>query len=238
VSPVLVALVLGLGGGGHEGVGLAPAGALVPDTVPAYRIVEEETLVAVITLRSGVAGRFAHDHLIYAPRYQAELTLDPEDPPGSSLRLTIRSEELVVDDGRWQAEVQDRLQELGILDGPFQDTDAGEREDIKEAVVSRGQLYAEAYPEILLRTGDIRSRDDPEFPWEVEVHLTVRDEENVAWAPVRLEQDGNRVRLEGHTAYRFTHFGIEPYRAFLGMVRTRDPFYLYLRLVAEPTEDP
>jgi polyisoprenoid-binding protein YceI len=239
---VLVAFLL-LGPAQAGGVagepGLIPSGRdISTDSVNSYRIVEDESLLAVVTLRAGVAGRFAHDHLIHAGRYEAELTLDPDEPERSRLALTVPTEELVVDDGTWHEEVQDRLQELGIMDGPFQDTDAGEREEIREAMLGSDQLEAGAYPEIRLTTGEIRSGEDPEFPWEVEVVLTVRDEERREWAQARLEREDGRILVEGHATFRFTHFGIEPYSAYLGLVRTRDPFHLYLRMVAEPTEEP
>lgn len=200
-----------------------------------YRIVEEETLLAVVTLRAGVAGRFAHDHLVHPTRYDAEISFDPEAPHASRFRLAFQTEDLVVDDRAWKDRVQDRLRELGIVDGPFQPVSESQNRDIREAMLGRGQLDAARHPRIEFRSIGIEHDGGEPFPYLIGAELTVRDR----GAPVGLrgrimERDDGRVEVEAHGRMHFTDFGIRPYSAFLGTVRVQDLFHLYARIVLEP----
>jgi hypothetical protein len=80
---------------------------------------------------------------------------------------------------------------------------------------------------------ELHPGEEEAFPWSVTVALTVRGVRSEAPVRARMDVEGDQVRVEAYGAFRFTDFGIEPYRAFLGAVRNRDTFHLYLRLVAE-----
>lgn len=57
-------------------------------------------------------------------------------------------------------------------------------------------------------------------------------------AAARHEWVDGVLTVEATGAFLFTDFGIEPYSAFLGLVKVADPFHLYLRLVAETVDRP
>jgi hypothetical protein len=225
--------------GGSDGDVHLPAQgeAVLPEARTSYRIVDEETLFAVVTLRAGLAGRLAHDHLVRPVRYDAELSFDPAAPERSRFSLEFAAEDLVADDREWKDRVQDRLQELGILDGRLHSVSEDQARDIREAMLGRGQLDAARHPRIRLRSlGIERDGEDP-FPFLIGVEMTLREEVALAAVRGRIDErpDGT-LQVEAHGAFRFTDFGIKPYSAFLGSVRVRDRFYLYTRMVLAPEE--
>ena len=54
--------------------------AAAPAAAEEIDIREAESILAVITHKGGFAASKAHNHLIAATGYRAELTLDPADP--------------------------------------------------------------------------------------------------------------------------------------------------------------
>lgn len=226
---------------------LGPAAAALTATVaavpPAWEVVEDESLFAVVTRKAGPAARFAHDHLVHPRRYDIELELDLDRPGATRMELAFDVEDLVVDDPVWQDRIQDRLQELGILDEPFQGASDSERDEIREEMLDSGQLDAAGHPRVRLVTRSVEPDPEHDEAFLVAFEMTVRDETRRGEARVRMEHPGEedpgqeegggpeRMVLEGRAELRFTDFGIEPYRAFLGAVRNQDRFFLYMRLV-------
>jgi polyisoprenoid-binding protein YceI len=208
-----------------------------------WTIVEDESLFAVITRRGGPAARLAHDHLVHPHRYDARLELDPDSPRTAHLTLVFQVDDLVVDHPESQARVQGRLQELGILDGPFKPASASDREDIREEMLGPGQLDAANHPEIRVVTRSVDPDPDEAAAFLVRFDMTVKGITRETTARVRMLQpdasispgghadDVERLVLEGQAELRFTDFDIEPFRAFLGAVRNQDRFFLYLHLV-------
>jgi polyisoprenoid-binding protein YceI len=187
--------------------------------------------------------RLAHDHLVHPHRYDARLELDPDSPRTAHLTLVFQVDDLVVDHPESQARVQGRLQELGILDGPFKPASASDREDIREEMLGPGQLDAANHPEIRVVTRSVDPDPDEAAAFLVRFDMTVKGITRETTARVRMLQpdasispgghadDVERLVLEGQAELRFTDFDIEPFRAFLGAVRNQDRFFLYLHLV-------
>jgi polyisoprenoid-binding protein YceI len=211
-----------------------PAPAPDPRPLPDYRIVEEETLLAVVTQRAGPAARFAHDHLVRPDRYDARIELDPEAPEEAELSLELEVRELRVDDQEWKARTEDRLQELGLLPEPFRPLTEGEAADVREAMLGESQLAADLHPRIRLETTGVERVDDEAFPFRVSYDITIGDFTRGREVRARIAEAGEgRLVVEAFGALRFTDFGIRPYRAFLGAVQTRDEFFLYAWIVLE-----
>jgi hypothetical protein len=221
-------------GGRNAGAGSVDTTVPLEVDTDTLRIIEEKTVLAAVVHTEGIGARFAPDHLFHATRYEARLRLDPERPEEASFRARIWAPELGIHDPTIEARLEDRLLELDILDEPYDEVSDDDRERIWAAMVGRGQLYAEEYPWIEVETLEIREDDDGDFPWTVQVALTMRGTRTEAPLAARLEQEGDRVRVEAYGAFHFTDVGIEPYRTFLGAVRNRDEFHLYLDLRAEP----
>lgn len=225
--------------------GARPTPALDVQGAASWRIVEDESLFAVITRRGGPAARLAHDHMVHPHSYDTRLELDPDSPQTAQLTLAFQVDDLVVDHPEAQARVQDRLQELGILDGPFKPASASDREDIREEMLGPGQLDAENHPEIRVVTRSIDPDPDEAVAFLVSFDMTVKGITRQSTARVHMRRPGSssspgghaggaeRLVLEGRAELRFTDFDIEPFRAFLGAVRNQDRFFLYMHLVLD-----
>ncbi len=203
-----------------------------PSSGAEYRIVEEESVVAVITRRAGPAARLAHDHFVRAGAFRADLSFDPEEPTEARLDLVVRVADLRVDDDH-RYQVEGRLMELEIMEGPFQEVSEREGRDIRLAMLGEDQLDAVNHPALEVRTRAVRELGAEGYA--IEIEMTLREETRSLELEARLEEgDGSRYRIEAWGSANFTDFGIEPYRAFLGAVQNRDTFYLYLDLRLEP----
>ncbi len=234
---LLVGVVLfGLGSGSGHAPFSATTPLLAQDPTGGsdYQIIIDESTLGVVTFRAGVAGRLAHDHLVHASHFTAELVFDPESPGNSSLAGEVETERLRADEGERRERMEPLLREMEILPDGFQSISENQRADVRESMLAEGQLHAEAHPRIGFESVEIRYVDDDgDFPWRITVSLTVREvtRESEIRARWHEEADG-RLRIQGAGTLRFTDFGIEPYRAFLGAVQNQDEFALVLDLVA------
>lgn len=231
---------------------LATAGSFAPAL--AAQTVElaprpAETVLAVITLRDGAAARLAHNHLVVATDAAVTLRFDPGTPEASTFEATVAAEGLVVDDPALAERLGPRIVELGILAEPPGTPSDGDREKIRSEMLSEDQLDASAHPAITARLLGMERREgsalvdtalpSPDlFPWLARVELTVAGIAAVARMAARHEWADGVLTVEATGPFRFTDFGIEPYSAFLGLVKVADPFHLYLHLVAEGLDRP
>ncbi len=252
--PALLGLFLGLFGGAVLAVGILDAGhgkASAPLPLPSeeveeeggkapirsdpLRILEEQTVLAVVIQTTGIASRFAPDHLIHASSYDITLHLDPHEPEEARFSGRIPVADLVVDEGGLREELEGRLLELGILDDPYDEISEEDRERIRSSMLDEGQLDAAEHPLIEVEVVEIRPSREDAFPWTVIGALTARGVRVEAPLRARMEEEeGGGVHVESWGAFQFSDLGIEPYSAFLGAVRNRDEFHLYMSLVAEP----
>ena len=188
----------------------------------------EASVLAVITHKAGLAAKLAHNHLVVARSYEASLQFDPAEPATARFRLEAPVAQLVIDDAAEQARRYPRIAELGILDEPFAEISAKDRDKIRKAMVGKKQLNLEAHPKLSAEIVSISARSDEAFPWAVELKIEIVGQAVTRTVAGRYELDGDRVRIEAHGELRFTDFGIEPYSAMLGAVRNDDPFHLYV----------
>jgi len=243
--PVVMLALAGLGwwaSGGAVGPELSAADEVAERAARAsvaseWRVVEDESMLTMVALRAGPAARLAHDHLVRATRYYAVFEMDPDAPSEARFEVTVQAAGLQADRLDDRARVEDRLIELGILDGPFQSVSESQREDIREEMLARGQLDADRHPTLRLRTVAVerlQSGAGADHPWRIRTEVTIRDRTAEVELRGRLVDEGDgRYRIEAYGPSRFTEFDIEPYSAFFGAVRNRDRFYFYLDLVVE-----
>ncbi len=211
-----------------------PLGAATPE--PEWDVLVEESTLAIVTFRGGVAGRLAHDHLIHAGDFRASLRFDPGSPERSSFTGDLEVRDLVVDELDRMARVQPVLQEFDLLPREFGDVGDQGRIDVREHMLAEDQLHSEAWPEISFRSLTVESaQDDEEFLWRISAALTVRGEERATTLRARWElDDEGALMVQAAGEFHFTDFGIEPYSAFLGTVRNQDRFVLFMELRALP----
>lgn len=197
------------------------------------------SVFAVVTHKAGLAAGMAHEHVVVAERYDAELRFDPEDLESASLELEVPVEHLFVDDRSHVEALAPALLEHGIVGEKPTVPDDKDRKKIRRSMLAEDQLAADSHPTITASAHGLRPADGDGEPTHLAtISLTVRGEtvEKVMPLTVRFEEgmrpEEEVVVVEGTTTFAFTDFGIEPYSAFFGMVKVADVFHAYVRMVA------
>lgn len=211
--------------------------AQAPEAAP-WTVLPDESVFAVVTEKAGFAARLAHNHLIVAGDYDVSLRFDTERPQATAFEFEARVAGLVVDDPdqrlRWESSVQTLalVSELGT-------PDEGDRRKIREEMLADGQLDEESYPTLSARVVGIREEvsmlGSEQFTHAVEVEVRIRGQAIQKSVAARFQMDEvtrDRVNVEVVGQFTFEEFGIEPYSAFLGSVKNKNEFYVYLNLEA------
>jgi hypothetical protein len=175
--------------------------------------------------------------VIAASGYEARLEFAPEDPEAASYELTVSVKDLVVDDAEIKERLAPRLEELGVRDRPFSRVSDADRAKIRASMLDEDQLDAGRFPTISAEAVVAGRREaDTDggvpFPYSVRLNLEIRGRKVAHEAVARYEYREGRLYVESLASFRFKEFGIRPYSAFLGAVRNRDLFHVYVRIVA------
>ena len=207
-------------------IGFATAGPLAAQ-------VSQESVFSVVTRKGGVAGRLAHNHLVVATDFTAELTMADGDPMSTSFEFSTAAEGLIIDDSLWVATLEPRIQALGIVDN-LSYPDEGQRREIREKMLDDEQLDPEEYPTISARLVHVEEADSVvgsvPFTHRATVAVTIHGVEVERVFPARYDLEGDDLRFEAIGEFEFKEFGIDPYSAFLGTVKVKNEFAIYVDL--------
>ncbi|HJL19752.1 MAG TPA: YceI family protein [Sandaracinaceae bacterium LLY-WYZ-13_1] len=200
---------------------LAPAPAIAQASSADWTVSEEESLfyVQVFNDEGRLASGQAHDHVIRATGWTAELRFDPDAPQDCHFELSAPVRELAVDEPRMRR----RLEYDGELDDE-------QRAEIRASMLGEDQLDADRYPEIRVEASRCRRVDDGQYRADVVVHM--RGDEAYATARLGVSREGGRLRVRGRFHIRHEEVGMEPYQAFLGAVANAERIRFVVRLVA------
>ena len=215
--------------------------AVGDDQVRSSRIVTEESVLAVVTHKGGIAAGLAHDHLVTAGEPILDLDFDANSPTGISMELKIEASDLIVDDPESRRRWSPRLTELGILEEALGEIPEKQRKKIRQSMLGQRQLAADEFPTILARIVDVRTTDGTGssfFTFGVNLALTVRGQTVTRSVSAGYTVAGDRVTIEAFGSFRFTDFGIKPYSAMLGAVKNQDEFHVYIFLILSNGEEP
>ena len=205
----------------------------------AYTIDTENSIFAVITHKAGIIARLAHNHLIYAQDYEAELTMDGDDLSTANFRIEFPVKNLVVSDVEGHERWNSSILEAGILEKPLDKTSPKNREKIRQNMLSRKQLDAEQFPNIAAALTRLRE-DKAEEPGHIHTHLatveiTLHGQTITRDFPVKIALEGDTLHIEAVVSCNFSDFGIKPYSALAGAVKNQDYFDFYINLSATKT---
>lgn len=199
-----------------------------------YEVDPLQSVFAIVTHKAGFASPLAHNHFIFPSEYAAEARRTSEALENVQFRIDFPVTALVVDDPEAQARWFPRLQAVDILDEPFKGISAEDRAKVRQAMLSEKQLDAERFPRMQAEVKSIRSEPSRQGELQcthvVTLAFTVHGQTVTRELPARIEDNGDTGRVELTGRYRFTEFGIEPYSAFLGAVKVKDEFDLYVNL--------
>ncbi len=210
-----------------------PTVEVAPTAQSPWRVVEEESVFAIVTRKAGFAARLAHNHLIVARDYLVRLEVDPERIDNTVFDLEALATNLVVDDPdertRWEA----RIVELGFVDD-LGSPDESDRAEIRETMLSSKQLDAEADPRISVALLGVEVGEtvvgETTFAYVADLAVRIHGETVTRRTAADFRIEGDRIFIEAVGNFTFEEFGIEPYSAFLGSVKNKNEFILYLNL--------
>ncbi len=199
-------------------------------------IVAEDSIFAVITHKAGLASGMAHNHLVTAAGYQAELNFEAGAPLATRFEIELASDQLQVDPWDLEQAWYPRFEELELLDEPFSEVSEKDRAKIRKSMLSKGQLDATGSPRITARVTAVREQattlGDVGFPYAADLELEIRGKTVEKPVAARYQIDGETLTIEAVGAFRFTDFDIKPYSALLGAVKNEDEFHVYVSLKA------
>jgi polyisoprenoid-binding protein YceI len=151
--------------------------------------------IKVYTKREGLASRVGHDLTLEVTRWNAEVSLDPDDITKSSVTATIDGGSLEVLEGTGGAM-------------PLSDKDRADiRKNIQKTLTS-GRIE--------VRSTSVEGGGDGRIVVSGDVSI------EGATRPVRIELSQQGDRVSGRTTIRQTDFGLKPYSGLLGALKVAD----------------
>ncbi len=205
----------------------------------AFTIDTENSIFAVVTHKSGNFAWLSHNHLIYAEDYDAQLTIDGNDLSTVAFRIEFPTENLVVSDPEGHERWNPSVLEAGLLEKPLEKTSPKNRQKIRENMLSKKQLDAEQFPKIAAALTQVRE-DKAEEPGHTHTHLatieiTLHGQTLTRDFPAKITLEEGTLHIEATASCNFTDFGIQPYSALAGAIKTRERFGGYVNLTATKT---
>lgn len=202
------------------------------------RVLESQSVFAVVTHKGGMAAGLAHNHLIAADGYKVRLTCAPDAPETVSFEIELDAFDLLVDDPTLQEKWYPRLELAGILDEPFKEVSSKDRDKIRASMLGPKQLDAREHPKIHARLVGLVPRKtkvgDLETSWLGELIFEVKGRAIIQPVVAAAAWNDGRLEVEAVTAFTFSDFDIKPFSAMLGAVKNRDQFHVYVRFMASP----
>ena len=149
-------------------------------------------------------------HRFEFANYEGTLTLDPDSPDRSKVELTIEADSIQCKD-KWLSEKDLRK--------------------VTETAVGPKVLDVEHFEEIRFVSKRVATAGGGQF--EVEGLLWIRELARPVTLKVRLQREGDRLRLVGSGELRLSDYKIRPPSMLLGVVGTRDDMKVLFDVVAE-----
>lgn len=208
--------------------------ALTAQPPPTVELAEAGSVLAVVTHKAGFASGFAHDHLVVASGFRADLAFSPERPEATAFSVEVPLADLVVDDPGLQERWFPDIEALGVLDEPFGRPSEDDRQKIRRAMLGPEQLDVEEYPTLRASLLEVTPggatvgsvEHDLRLTVEITLHGTTRRETFTG----RMIRDAPGWRLEALGTIRTSDYGIEPYSAMLGAVKNEDRVHVLVSL--------
>lgn len=195
-----------------------------------------ESVFAILTQKAGVAKGLAHNHFVYASRFQAQFETDLADLKQTRLNVQFPVTDLVVDDHQTSVKWFPVLKLMGLLEEPFEAQSEGNLKKIRKSMLGKRQLNAKIHKTISAQILEIRKEKteigNRSFAYALDVEVEIVGKKIRAVFPAELQVQADIFSLESLGRLTFSQFGIEPYSAMLGAVSNKDEFFVYVNLKA------
>jgi len=182
-----------------------------------YRVDSAASEVRILVYRGGTMARLGHNHVVSSKHVTGELQLH-SDLSRSQLSLSMPVASLIVDDSQARAaEGADFAAEV-----PQE-----AREGTHKNLVSSAVLDVERFPEIKLQSVAVSgTRDTPSMVMRITIKGVARDVVVLA----EVQEEGNRLVVEGEFAVQQSDFGIKPLSVALGALVVQDKLRIRFHL--------
>lgn len=200
-----------------------------------YKVDLSKSLFAVITHKGGVAKALAHNHFIVAVDPKVNLSIAGDDFTKGSFDFSLNPNSLSVDDPSLQKKWAKAVEDVGVS-AEFTEIPDDDRADIRENMLSEGQLHANKFPNIYAKVISIKQLQGAigkiKTNYVARLQLTIRGKAVESDVPCFLKKTENGIAVTALGKFQFTQFGIEPYSALFGAIANQDPFELFVSLKA------
>jgi polyisoprenoid-binding protein YceI len=201
---VLISLTLpSFGGPGSTGFEARVSGAsLESPPAASYHIDGAQSHFIVHVFVSGLLSGFAHNHNIAIRNFTGTADFLPDNPAGSSLRMTIEANSLTVIDDK-------------VSDKDRQQIEANMRDEV---------LETSKYPEIVFKSTEVSMTKTAEGQYQAKIfgELTLHGVTRHGLINARVEASGNSLRARGEFPLRQTEYNIKPISIGAGTVKVKD----------------
>ena len=117
---------------------------------------------------------------------------------------------------------------MGWLSEPFSNLKDSDRDTIRENALAADQLDAQKFPEIEARVESITDSSSKiggkSFAKKADVSVTIHGQTVKRTFAANLNLQGPELTVEAAADFKFTEFGIQPYKALMGALGNDDKF--------------
>lgn len=211
-----------------------PAPTATPVPTPAapqvwdFALKQEDSVFAIVTHKTGLAAKLAHNHLIAARQINATISADPTQINSGKFTFTTKVKELEFDRADLQKRWYPTIQALGWLNEPYATLKDSDRETIREHGLADDQLNAEKFSDVQARLESLTDAPSKvgakSFAKKASVSVTIRGQTVKRDFPANVTLQGQELTVEAVADFKFTEFGIKPYKALMGALGNEDKF--------------
>lgn len=206
-----------------------------------YTVQVDKSVLAVILYKGGIASALGHNHFIASEGYTADIKADPADLTRTVFSVSVPAAKLMADNPDVEKQWADAVDAAELVKEAFPVQSEDNRAEITEHMLGDSQLDAEKYPEIRARVMSIEQKpktiEDVEYPYTAHLAFTVKDQTVEREAAANITMTDGVLHVEAVADYKFTDFGIKPFKIALGAIGNKDPFRVYVNVTATPKTD-
>lgn len=188
----------------------APTAAMAAETT--YNVTGGRLEVLVKYDRNALIG--GHDHVLQSTSFSGSVTVDPANPAGCKVKITMPLNSLQVD--------PPGARERRGLEGSTSD---GDKKTIKKNALSKGQLNAEAHPNMTFTSTSCAPAGDK---IKVSGNLNVRGVDKPVSTSIKISAADGSFRGTGWFSTSHAALGFKPYSALLGSLRNADELTIWV----------
>ena len=185
-------------------------------------VLDAERTMLLVQLRpdeSRILSGLSHRHVVRATRPTGSVRYDPARPGSCAIDVRARVADLQVD----APEMRKKVGYDDVLDDD-------DREDVKENMLDKDQLYAKKYPNISF----VADRCEPMVDGRIQVQgkLTVRGVAHPLVLPMSVAHRGRTIAARAQFTLTHAVFGFEPYSTALGALANDDWLKFTIEIIA------